>query len=149
MIEQLNRVVSRLAPEDKFISSIFCKLAPDGTLSYVNAGHCPLIVCSGGEVHNLVTGGMALGMFESARYEEHSLRLADGDLAVMYTDGILEAVNEEHELFGEDRLLDTVRGLASRPPAEVAKGILSAVDAFRGGEPVNDDLTLMVVGYRG
>ena len=149
IVEQINRVVCRLAPGDKFISMICCVLSPDGELRYVNAGHCPLLVAGKEDVESLVTGGMALGFDESARYEEHRLQMSPGDLAVLYSDGVLETVDPDRELFGEKRLEASLQLLSGRSAEDVSDGVLAALESFRRGEPVTDDLTLMVLRYRG
>lgn len=149
IVAKINRVICDLAPLGMFVSALFGILAPDGELVIVNAGHCPLLSAGEGGIEGLVTGGMALGFDEGAAYEERRLQLPKGQVLVLYTDGVLEMDNTERELFGEERLEKIVSDLREAPAEDVAKGILAAVDEFRSGAPVADDLTLMVIRYRG
>jgi len=143
-----NRVISEIAPVGKFISMVSCSLAPDGTLSYVNAGHCPLILVRADSVEHLVTGGVALGLTNTLEYAEHTVQMAPGDTAILYTDGVLEAMNDDREPFGSERLEAEVAGAHGQPAAATCARLLAAVEAFSGGEAADDDTTLMVISYR-
>ncbi|MHC4922141.1 MAG: PP2C family protein-serine/threonine phosphatase, partial [Planctomycetota bacterium] len=149
VVERVNWVISRLAPLGDFISMLCCVLAPDGRLTHVNAGHCPLLTVFGNEVQSLVTEGSALGVHEAARYEPQTVQLRPGETAVLYTDGVLEARNATGELFGEDRLEATLDNAGDRSAAQTVEEILAAVHSFRGEQPVADDITLMAIRYLG
>ena len=149
VVERVNRVVCRLAPMGDFISLLCCALSPDGNLTYVNAGHCPLITVFGDEVQSLITEGSALGIHEEARYESRAVHLRAGETAVLYTDGVLEAMNAERELFGEARLEAILKTSDERNASQTVDQILAAVEAFRGDQPVADDITLMAIRYVG
>ncbi len=115
-------------------------------LTYVNAGHNPpLLVRADGPPIWLRTGGTVLGAFEGVRYNEELLHLQPGDVLILYTDGITEAHRGEEDLFGEGRLLDTVRAAGGRPAREIGEAILEAVDRFAGEAAREDDRTLLVV----
>ncbi len=148
IIARVNRVVSRLAPLGDFISLLCCVLSPDGELTYVNAGHCPLITVHGDEVQSLVTGGMALGILDDAKYEVRSVQLRRGEVALLYTDGVLEAESPQGELFGSEQLnaLLTQEGGDAN---QVVHRVIDAVERFRGDRPVADDITLMAIRYAG
>ena len=78
-------------------------------LRYVNAGHnAPYLLRNGGDrtVEELTTGGTIIGMFPQTRYEEGTLALHAGDVLIVFTDGVTEALNPADEEFGEDRLKD-------------------------------------------
>jgi len=149
VVERINRVVCRLAPLGDFISVLFCVLSADGSLDFVNAGHCPLMTVYGDEVQSLVTGGCALGVDAAASYETRTTQLRPGEVALLYTDGVLEAANAAGELFGEERLGAELRVAHERSAAETVDRILATVDAFRGNRRVTDDITLMAIRYFG
>ena len=116
------------------------------TLHYINAGHNnPILRRSNGTVEYLVAGGLPLGIRAQAVYESGSTILQAGDWLVIFTDGVIEALNEREEEYGEPRLLDVVRSGASSAPDELLRRLLSDVDAFVGTTPQHDDITCMLV----
>ena len=121
--------------------------AQDRTLTYVNAGHNPPLVCrrSDGSFSDLPATGMAIGAVPDAAYDAGTATLGPGDVLVLYTDGITEAENESQEFFGEDRLREAIAEARTRSAASIVDAILGSVQAFAGGAPQSDDITLMVV----
>ena len=117
------------------------------TLTYVNAGHNPPIVLrkETGEIEELALTGVAIGAMEDAEYTQESIPLAKGDVVVLYTDGITEAVNDKEEMFDVPRLIETIRKNGNSSSQEIVNEIISAVFSFSGSEPQYDDITLMVV----
>ena len=89
-------------------------------------------------------GGLPLGAFESAEYEERTLSLEAGDLLVFHTDGVSEA-RARGDDYGVARLSEQVEAHAARPAADVGARIMEDVDRFLGGVPPRDDVTLVVV----
>ena len=90
-----------------------------------------------------------LGILEDADYQETNLTLQRGDTVVFYTDGIVEAMNVEKEVFGFDRLLSVIRGAGTLPVEEFLRHILNSVEKFVGGAAQHDDLTIIVVRFAG
>ncbi|MFA4860107.1 SpoIIE family protein phosphatase [Methanoregula sp.] len=117
------------------------------TLTYVNAGHNPPIVLrkETGEIEELALTGVAIGALEDAEYTQESIPLAPGDVVVLYTDGITEAVNDKEEMFDVPRLIETIRKNGNSSSQEIVNEIISAVFSFSGTQPQYDDITLMVV----
>lgn len=122
-----------------------------GELRYVCAGHNPMVLGKkGGQFEFLpAPPGILAGVDEEATYASAGLRLAPGDVLILYTDGVTEAMNSQHELFTEDRLLDCLRGDPEASAAEVAARADNAVAAFVDGAPPSDDLTMVVLRYLG
>jgi sigma-B regulation protein RsbU (phosphoserine phosphatase) len=89
-----------------------------------------------------------LGILEDADYEETRLQLAPGDKVVFYTDGIVEAMNDREELFGFDRLLETVQEARTMGADLLLKEIVEKVNEFAGGAAQHDDLTVIVVSVK-
>ncbi len=97
-------------------------LARDGSLTYSNGGHNAPILVRATSVRRLETGGVVLGLFEHASYEEETLTLAPGDVIVAFSDGVSEALNEAGEEFTDERLLGSIAKHASKPPQELLDG---------------------------
>jgi len=152
-------VVNRRIQQDtsvlQFVTVFYGILGPStGDLLYCNAGHCPAYLFrAGGDpcVEELSSSGAALGLLDGASWTENAVRLAAGDLLVLYTDGITEARNERDELFGSERLLASVQACLdtaspSRPVAQqVQAAILQDVSRFAGSAPQSDDIALAVL----
>ena len=117
-----------------------------GRLSYSNAGHDhPLVVRRDGARTALETGGLLLGMLEESGYQEASVTLGPGDLLLLYSDGITEALDPENRMFGFEALA-TVAGRARGGSAQhIVDAIMSAVTAHARGRAQADDLTLVAV----
>jgi phosphoserine phosphatase RsbU/P len=120
------------------------------TLNYINAGHNnPILRRSNGTVEYLVAGGLPLGIRAQAVYESGSSILQAGDWLVIFTDGVIEALNEREEEYGEPRLLEVLRAGAASTPDELLRRLLSDVDTFVGATPQHDDITCMLVKVSG
>src|SRR5205085_4414959 len=105
LITRLNHGLFRRAIESRFLTTFYGILGADGSLTYCNAGHnAPLLVSATG-IRRLETGGVVLGLFEAASFEEETLTLVPGDLIVLFSDGVTEAMNKEGEEFTDDRLI--------------------------------------------
>ena len=127
------------------------------TLTYARAGHCPLIYMPGPyavvrRVQILAPDGLVLGLqigdegrMFTQLLEEVTLPLGPGDLFVLYTDGITEAMNAEGDCFGEHRLGDLVQAHAHLPFEELRERILREVGGFVGALPQQDDMTMLLL----
>lgn len=121
-----------------------------GILQFASAGHNPPLLYRAvtGRCEHLTASGVAMGLFKEADYAEETVTLADGDVLVLYTDGITEMIDAEEEEFGEERLEELVVQYASRPAGELAELIIEAAAAFAKDEGAFDDETLVVVKKR-
>jgi sigma-B regulation protein RsbU (phosphoserine phosphatase) len=142
----LNRTLCRTRGKRTFMS-VFCALLDPttGQLEYVSAGHpFPFLRRADGRVEELGVGGLPLGIRESLKVQPGTTTLAPGDLLVLYTDGLVEATDPRGaEAFGFDRLKALVA--AGGAPQPLHDRILDAFDLHVAGEPLLDDLTLVVV----
>lgn len=145
IVERVNAVIQHAALSGTFVSLFYGQLSEDGTLEYCNAGHeLPLLV--GREtVRRLDSGGTVLGPIPTARYESGTATLQPGDRLVLYTDGIPERRDASGEFYGPDRLERLVSRLSNQSAQVVAGSVLAEVDAFAGGVPAQDDMTVVVV----
>lgn len=150
-IRAVMRKVSLLLHEsterDRFVTAFYGVLDwKNGVVIFSNGGHNPpMLVRRDGSCEKLVEGGLALGVLPDARYEERPVALRDGDVLVLYTDGVSEAENTRGEQFGEQRLQDLVRRHAHVPAAEILERIVGAVREWTTGKGTTDDVTLIVV----
>ncbi len=135
------------APE-KYVTAALVDLDPrTGALHFVGAGHVDtLILRADGTVVTLSSTGTPLGLLPLAfPFGETPLVLHPGDMLVLFSDGVPEAINPADEEYGEARLVDVLRACASLPASEVIDRVLAAIDAFVGEAPQFDDITLLVV----
>jgi hypothetical protein len=137
---------------DRF-ASLFWGYYEPGTrvFRYLNAGHLPPMVFKrNGELESerLEEGGPVLGVLSAPTYRQGCIVLSPGDLAVLYSDGVVEAMNASEEEFGEDRLRTVIRENSAKSPAEIREEILKQVQSFLGEEQPQDDLTLVVARIR-
>jgi len=120
--------------------------ATNKTLSYTNAGHNPpLLLDAHGDTRFLERGGVPLGMFRDSRYHEYFLTMTPGELLVLYTDGVTEAMNPKEEEFGRDRLAQSVRALTHLSAREIIMGVQEKVIEWTDGRGATDDITFFVI----
>jgi len=149
LMTRLNHGLFRRAIEARFLTSFYGMLSPNGSLTYCNAGHnAPLLVTASG-IRRLETGGVVLGLFDHAQFEEETLTLQPGDLIVMFSDGVTEAMNSEGEEFTDDRLISCANAHLGETPQQVLDALLADVHAFCAGEAQSDDVTAVLVRYNG
>jgi phosphoserine phosphatase RsbU/P len=117
---------------------------PAGMLTYTNAGHLPPFLIRNGEAIRLNVDGTVVGAFPFAQYDESRIQLEPGDLLVCFTDGVTEPENVYGEMFGEERLLDTVTRNAHRPESEIIGIVTEAVEQWTGSPELQDDMTLLL-----
>jgi len=115
-------------------------------LSFARAGHHPaLLLRDGGTFLELDTPGTFLGMFSNEQYEESFIQLEDKDRVVLYTDGIIEAQNTEHEEYGIDRMKDCLLANKHKTSEETLEALFKDVQAFTNQENTKDDQTVVIV----
>jgi serine phosphatase RsbU (regulator of sigma subunit)/pSer/pThr/pTyr-binding forkhead associated (FHA) protein len=149
LVARLNQGLLRRGIEGRFLTAFYATLAADGSLVYSNAGHnAPFLVTSTG-VRRLETGGLVLGMFDQAVFDEEALRLAPGDVIIAFSDGVSEAFNEAGEEYTDDRLLASVNAHRGHPPQKLLDALLADVRRFCGKASPSDDVTMVVVRYEG
>ncbi len=148
LVARMNRYVcSNSQNGRRFTTAFLAEYAPGPReLSYVNAGHnAPVLRRRSGVTEELRTGGMPLGVMESATYESGTVTLEVGDLLAAFTDGVVEAENARSEEYGEGRFLALLRANAEAPPNAILRSVLADIDRFVGTAPQHDDVTLVVL----
>ena len=146
-LERANRLLHASTDYNKFVTMFYAVLDPSAhELQYSNAGHNPpWLIDDRPEARNLDIGGPVLGVFPEAAFEEQTVRLAPGDLLLIYTDGFADALNDCAEEFGEERLRELAVNLRTRPAAEIVERCFEEVRHFCGDAPPTDDMTMVTV----
>lgn len=145
-LAQANVQITRDNHAMLFVSAFYAVLdTTDGRLTYANAGHnVPLLRRADGTMEEVMSRGMVLGIMDDMTYDEDEIVLAPGDMLLLYTDGITEAMDPAADLFGKARLKEAIpAGPASAQ--EVVDAIIAAVKAYGGDTPQADDLTVVAV----
>jgi phosphoserine phosphatase RsbU/P len=148
-IRRVNTGLVRRAIEARYATMFHATLRGDGMLTYCNAGHNPPIVFGSGGLRRLATGSMPVGFFEHAPYEDVEEQLAAGDVVVIYSDGVTEALDIHGQEFSEDRLIELVRQHYRTDAAALLDRIVQDVQTFARGAPQYDDVTALVIKYAG
>ena len=149
LITRLNHGLFRRAIEARFLTTFYGILGADGSFTYCNAGHNAPLLVTASAIRRLETGGVVLGLFERAAFEEETVTLMPGDLIVAFSDGVTEAMNPDGEEFTDDRLLACANAHRGGTPQEVLDALLAAVQAFCAGATQSDDVTVVTVRYNG
>lgn len=148
VIRRANESIIASQRSRMFATVLLGYLAPEtGRLEFASAGHNPGLLYRAAEhrCDSISTSGVAIGVFPGVAYVESSVRIEHGDILVLYTDGITEAINANEEEFGEGRLEALLVEHAALPAGELCGTIVEAVSAFTGGQTLVDDATLVVI----
>jgi sigma-B regulation protein RsbU (phosphoserine phosphatase) len=121
-----------------------------GLLRYCNAGHNPpVVIAPDGTCTWLDTvPNLPVGVVKAFAFEEQCLTLPDNSSLIFYTDGITEAENARKQLYGKDRLLDTIRKNCRLTPCAMIEALLSDMGGYVNGLAPSDDVALMVILYK-
>ncbi len=145
-IEKLNRVVHASRLSSRFISLFYGELEESGHLLFVNAGHPPPVQLRGTKQVKMTEGGMILGPNPQAIYQRGYARLEPGDIALLYTDGLTEAMNPKGVEYGLNRAVAALQELREKPAAEICKALVERAREFRKTQiHFEDDVTVAVI----
>jgi serine phosphatase RsbU (regulator of sigma subunit) len=138
-------MVREHADNTMFITLFYGILEPEsGRLHYANAGHNPpMLVSRDGSVRELELGCLPLGVIEDQNLRIVETFIQPGETLVGFSDGITEAMNANNEMFGEERLIETLRTHATIDADSLVEAVIRRVDAFVAGAPQSDDITLL------
>ena len=153
VVQRVNDLLVRSTDAHMFATFFYGVLeTATGRFTCTNAGHNPpLVVRNDGTLQRLTTGGLLLGMVGDMVYQQDTVELAPGEVIVMYTDGITEAVSpgadeeDPDAMFGEERLCEVLRRSRHLPAAGIQDAILAAVADHTRGVAQSDDITLVVI----
>ena len=145
LLETANNSMYRLASEEGFFATIaLARYWPSsGKMQLTLGGHLPPLWIAEGSIINLPQlEGISLGVTPGVLYEKKEILISPGESILFFTDGIIEAENENHELFSNDRLADYIKNTTGPPWGE---GLLNIIRDWRGNASVNDDLTILEI----
>ncbi len=134
--------------QNQFVTAAYVHLdSTAGELRYSAAGHPPMLLMRGADIHHIEENGLMLAAFDFATYSNRTHPLQRGDRLLLYTDGVVEAANDAGDFFGLETLCDTLRNTAGRTVSDAADLIVSRVQNWCKVQ--EDDLTLLVCDYVG
>jgi sigma-B regulation protein RsbU (phosphoserine phosphatase) len=145
VVARANRLFCESSLSWQYATLIALRAEADGTVELCNAGHCPPILASAGNVSVLDSGNIPVGMFCSGSYKATTLRLKPQDTLLLYTDGVTESVNRTGEEFGVERLIDVVAAHHHATPALLVQTAVQHLDGFRADSHRADDVTVMAI----
>jgi sigma-B regulation protein RsbU (phosphoserine phosphatase) len=148
LVADLNRYAcSNSQGGARFTTAFLAELDPaTGEISYVNAGHnVPILRRKAGNIERPEVGGIPVGVLRDAAYQMGTTRLESGDWLVIFTDGVVEAVNANGEEYDEPRLVRVIDQAAGAAPQELLRGLLADLDVFVGNTPQHDDMTCLLL----
>jgi phosphoserine phosphatase RsbU/P len=147
---RLNEILVRDGLENRFATLFYLEIDPGlGTVRFLNAGHNPPFLISRDGIEELRAGSPPLGLIPDRTYDEQARQLSAGEMLVVYSDGLTEALNEREEEFGPDRLRALAASLRGMDAPQAGARLLEAVHAFLGEIRPLDDLSLVVLSRRG
>ncbi len=147
VLVRANEIIGREAESDLFVT-VFYGIWDPATerFTYANAGHNPpLLLQPSGAFNTLLGHGPALGILPELPMKSHSIPLRPGETVILYTDGVTEALNEDFDEFGLERLQVAARAAARRPSADIVQHITDSINDHTGQTPQFDDMTLMII----
>jgi PAS domain S-box-containing protein len=148
MFSKVNRHIIEETHSNQFLTAIYGTVdTRKGSLTYCNAGH-NLPILYKPQVNSftrLASTGYPLGVFRDTSWEQGSIVLDAGDILVLYTDGVTDAINDQGEFFDEPRLLQVIEENQQRNAQQIVEAIVDAIHQFTGSENHEDDITLMVI----
>ncbi|HUF48663.1 MAG TPA: SpoIIE family protein phosphatase [Vicinamibacterales bacterium] len=157
LLIEVNRLLAGHLDNRSFITMTYAVIDLDrGTLTSARAGHTPLLVVSGGRSDVITSDGMVLGLRlpgAHTRFQEvlaeHTCPIGPGDVIVLYTDGVTEAMDAGGELFGDAALARVVVAQQDRDAAGIRERVLRDVRAFVGDAAAHDDMTMIILKVTG
>jgi serine phosphatase RsbU (regulator of sigma subunit) len=149
VLTRANRVLVRRTVESRFATVFYGVLSGDGHVTYCNAGHNPPFLVGRSGMRRLETGGLILGAFSEAFFEEETVLLDPGDMLIVFSDGVTEAQDAAGTEFGDEGIVACVEANRGLPPAAFVECLLGTVAAFSSGSPPSDDRTVLVIRYTG
>ena len=145
LVERASRIFCETTMSTFFATLICGRADSSGGIELCNAGHCPALARQQGKVARLEATGVPIGMFCDGRYSTRQVRLAPGETLFLYTDGVSEARSRTNEEYGEKRLVEFLTQKPDLAPEALIGACLDNLNAFRSGQPLLDDLTIMAI----
>lgn len=150
VIAKLNNLLFESISAQRYASFFYGMfITRQDKLIFTNAGHNPpVLLRSNGEIETLSGGGIILGFLENETFIQKEISFNSGDILVLYTDGVTEAMNLDDKEFGEEKLISVIKENKDLSPQEIQNVIYNEVKKFAGKRIHNDDITMMVVKHK-
>ena len=150
IFNHLNQFLCNRAGVGRSVTMFFGLLEPNGAMEFVHAGHpSPLLMRRGAVSELYSTGSFPIGLVKMASYASSNIQLEPGDTLLLYTDGVTEAEDRNRNLFQDERLKQVLSQHQDSTLKTLQDGILNAIESFTQGTSQADDVTLLMVRYRG
>ncbi|MFW6371733.1 MAG: PP2C family protein-serine/threonine phosphatase [Bacteroidota bacterium] len=150
-MQYVNNLLCKESVSSMFVTVFYGILnTRSGEIDYVNAGHNPpYLLASGGISKVEMTNGLALGVLDDFTFESKKLQMKKGDRLLLFTDGVIEAFNQEETAYGEDRFENFLNENTELPVESLIKKSFADVNDFSGSAPQSDDITLLGITFNG
>jgi len=147
LMTNLNFLIHEASPDNRYATFFYGEFDPmTRRLDYVNAGHnAPMLFRAAGGIERLKATGPVVGLVESGRFEQRAVTVAPGDLLLVYSDGVSEAMNGADEEWGETRLAEAAAASFPCAASNLIDRLMTAADTFVAGATQHDDMTIVVV----
>ena len=146
MLKTLNDTLQERKLDSQYVTMLFGVWNDENlTIQIANGGSVQPLFCHGEEIETIRAEGFPLGMFPNATWEEFSIATQPGDSVLFFSDGIVDAQNAAGEMFGNDRLIATVKKHQHKSASKLAESILADVGRFQGKRDRFDDETVVVL----
>jgi sigma-B regulation protein RsbU (phosphoserine phosphatase) len=150
VFNHVNRFLCDHAEVGRYATMFFGILEDSGRLEFINAGHpSPILIRQGAAEEAFTEGSFPVGLVPEAEFTTSTLNLEPNDTMVLFSDGVTEAMDPEDNLYGVARLREVLQGKTDEPLDEIQKCVLESVENFARGARQADDLTMLLVRFRG
>ncbi len=147
LMEIINNTICASTVNDKFITAFYCILDYSTMIMhYCSTGHLPLLLhrSASGEIIELHTGGKPLGWFKNYKFTTKDVHISPHDRIILYTDGIIECLNDDHDIYGEERFINFIKKNRGLSPQDFSRILMDELRIFSGYDKFEDDVTLIV-----
>jgi sigma-B regulation protein RsbU (phosphoserine phosphatase) len=143
---KINAIFHRDSLPEKFASLVYLESKENsGTIRMLNAGHLPPLILNGSTIIETDKGAPAIGIMKETQYSEQEINLEKDDILFVYSDGLVEACNDNDEFYGETNLQKILQKSKDLPCNEIAERIITSVNKFIGDTPLYDDLSMIIL----
>lgn len=145
-VNKLNKMACNECRDGEFITLFFAIIdTNEKTITYCNCGHEPTLLIRNGQIEELKKGGLVLGVKPQTTYETETKQLKAGDCLLFYTDGLVDAVNFDGQIWGRDNLLETAKKFTTDSAQQIVQNILGYRRRFVGLASQTDDTSLIAI----
>jgi serine phosphatase RsbU (regulator of sigma subunit) len=149
VFNHINRFLCDHATVGRYATMFFGLLDSCGGFEFIHGGHPAPLLIRNGEVSEIYTdGSFPVGLVDEAEFASTRMQLEHDDTLVLFTDGVVEAINTANELFGFPQLREVLMAHTHDSLSELQQAIFDAVAEFSRGAPQSDDITVLLVRYR-